>query len=76
MPDKLRYALNREATIHGRTVTSEINMRLQASLHTAQKSDVDSHAQASMLSALDRQMLEAFRAMPAEKQLALLALLT
>lgn len=92
LPSALKAALQREAAIQGRTMTAEVNLRLQASLkepipasytapHTAtahttlhepgaqtQKSPAD------LLSETDRAMLDVFRRLPPEKQLALLSL--
>lgn len=72
---ELRNALQKEAFVHGRTLTSEINKRLQASLHVPEGPSGDATKTGNALSAIDRQMLEAFRTLEPEKQIALLALL-
>ncbi len=84
MPDELRREIERAAISVGRTVTAEINLRLQRSL------DMDvveaSHIRPAggeaapgaenglMLSATDHAMLAVFHKLPVEKQLALLSL--
>lgn len=96
MENELKAALQREATLHGRTLTKEINTRLRDSLkpnttpdiasaskklpasysaeHTATAVPLNDNGPAGALSDTDRAMLLVFRAMPVEKQLALLSL--
>jgi hypothetical protein len=92
LPDELRTAVERAAFASGRTVTGEINRRLQQTfdaeapalpaggsrydttplvtvLHTNEKSP------AGALSNIDQAILEEFRRLTPEKQLALLSLL-
>lgn len=88
MPDELRSAIEREAFVHGRAVTAEINMRLKESFkqmpasysavaHTGHgtahlSNDVIPGDQ--QLPDTERAMLDVFRRLPPEKQLALLSL--
>lgn len=95
MPDDVRAAIERAAFVSGRTLTAEINMRLEASLraeaetqtqtakplasYTAPNTPTVLHTAndkgpASTLSGTDQAMLDVFRALPPEKQLALLSL--
>lgn len=88
MPDDLREGIERAAFQHGRTLTTEINLRLRASLQAAASTSAPavygappppqaittSEPVSCDLSATDRAMLEVFRRMPPEKQLALLSL--
>lgn len=87
MPDELRGYIERAASINGRTVTAEIVTRLQASLsasvtnhnpytqpNTPTVVPINDHGPAGALADTDRAMLEIFRKMPVEKQLALLSL--
>jgi hypothetical protein len=86
---ELRAKLAREAAINGRSMHAEIVIRLTGSLegqqgmapaaisHTASERLVgfgQEKSPAYVLSDIDRAMLSVFRAMPPEKQLALLSL--
>lgn len=89
LPDELRTAVERAAFASGRTVTAEINRRLQQTFEnerpqaaTALYRQAPSPAQvanekslAGALSSTDQAILEEFRRLPPEKQLALLSLL-
>jgi hypothetical protein len=80
----LKGRLQREAFINGRKLTGEINVRLEASLkgHKAGDSDTPQYIVSETstngpegpLSGTDQAMLEIFRKLPPEKQLALLSL--
>lgn len=84
----LKERLQREAFANGRKLTSEVNMRLEESLKEAPapklvysatpRPDAAHHANdngpAHPLSGIDQAMLDVFRRLPAEKQLALLSL--
>lgn len=95
MPDDVRAAIERAAFVSGRTLTAEINMRLEASLRSEAEAQPQStkplasytsptaptvrhttndKGPASTLSGTDQAMLEVFRSLPPEKQLALLSL--
>lgn len=88
MPVELKDALQREATATARKLTAEINVRLQQSLEAKStpgigataKPAVKKNAQsAEVAGAVNAQhteaaMLELFRTLPPEKQLALLTL--
>ena len=104
MEIELKAALQRQATLHGRTLTGEINLRLRESLKdqptpapgiapapTKGKALPPSYLEAHhvtvgtiersgpgdislALSPTDHAMLHVFRALPVEKQLALLSL--
>lgn len=85
MPEDIRYEIARSAASHGRTVTAEINIRLRDSLkpgqpHSYPPSATPGPAQAHekspgyTLTGIDQAMLSVFRALPPEKQLALLSL--
>lgn len=95
MPDDVRMALEREAVVHARTLTAEINLRLRESLKakaypatmakpplTTDGTTPPAQAQyqppnakgPANLSETDQAMLDIFRRMPAQKQLALLSL--
>lgn len=99
LPEHLRKALERSAFAHGRDLTKEINLRLDASLQadpdganvrpaeaTAKVGNgypkppaptvvhSNDNGPAPALSDVDQAMLEVFRKMPVDKQLALLSL--
>lgn len=88
MPLDLKERLQREAFANGRKLTGEVNMRLEESLKevTAPKlvysatpradaaHPANDNGPAHSLSGIDQAMLEVFRRMPPEKQLALLSL--
>lgn len=93
LPQELKTALQRAATIEGRTLTAEANLRLQKSFDAStgyiqtnlgsrhevndasrDNTSANSNWPASDLSDTDRAMLNVFRRMPPEKQLALLSL--
>lgn len=89
MPDDVRTAIERSAFTHGRTVTKEINLRLEQSLgkpstpgiapvhHKVEQAPApysNDKSPAHALSDIDRAILAVVRAMPPEKQLALLSL--
>lgn len=85
LPSGLKTALQREAFANGRTLTAEVNYRLQRSLEESQHaSSFTAHIQPAsgheplenglQLSATDHAMLDVFHKMPVEKQLALLSL--
>lgn len=94
MSVELKANLQREAFVHHRKLTQEINMRLEASLasdssaqpppppapapytqpNTPTVAHTNDHGPAGALADTDRAMLEIFRKMPVEKQLALLSL--
>lgn len=84
LPSSLKAALQREAFINKRTITAETNLRLQRSFsapppsYTAPNTPTvhvtNDHGPAGALADTDRAMLEIFRKMPVEKQLALLSL--
>lgn len=79
MPADLKDRLDREAKISGRSLNTEIVMRLKSSLEPAggdQKFQMNSPTAqyAPELSDIERQLLSLFRRMPVEKQLALLSL--
>lgn len=89
---ELKGRLQKEAFVHHRKLTQEINMRLESSLleeprlppkvkpdpYTAPNAPTvaltNDHGPAGALADTDRAMLEIFRKMPVEKQLALLSL--
>lgn len=95
LPPDVRFALVREATINGRSLSKEISIRLQESLKAktypatvaqpplttdgkpppaaAQFQQPNAKGPAN-LSETDQAMLDIFRRMPAQKQLALLSL--
>lgn len=90
MPDEMRAEIARCAAAAGRTLTAEINLRLQDSLHTPQPGIAPSphsypkQPMATVMhtndpshasTALDQAMLKVFHALPVEKQLSLLTLL-
>jgi hypothetical protein len=90
LPQALKTALQREATINSRTLTSEVNMRLQksfvvappsyttpsaATVHTTlHEPGAQTKGPADPFTETDRAMLAVFRRLPVEKQLALLSL--
>lgn len=83
MPEHIRIAIEKEAFIHHRTVTAEINSRLEDTLKVGKTGEKPSPAYitrtneeglASALTDTDQAMLEIFRKLPPEKQLALLSL--
>jgi hypothetical protein len=78
MPADLKDRLDREAKIAGRSLNTEIVMRLSSSLETpsGQKHTLKSPvaAYAPELSDIERQMLSLFKRMSVEKQLALVSL--
>jgi len=76
LPDDLRAELQREAFASNRTLTAEITMRLRATMKepSSQALRLAEPAPQSGLSELDAKMLEVFRRMSPEKQLALLSL--
>ena len=84
MPDELRTSIERAAFSNGRTVTKEINIRLEHSLEQAKAPGIAPVPHKveqerapygnGTISELDKAMLAVFRAMPVEKQLALLSL--
>lgn len=92
MSIELKGRLQKEAFVHHRKLTQEINMRLEASLseeppkprparppsyvepNTPTVIPTNDHGPAGAISDTDRAMLEVFRKLPVEKQLALLSL--
>lgn len=84
MPDELRREIERAAISVGRTVTAEINFRLQRSLEFDRadtshirpfdEGDRPEAVNGVALSATDHAMLAVFHKLPVEKQLALLSL--
>lgn len=80
----LKGRLQREAFVNGRKLTGEINIRLESSLKENKTGDTASPAYklapanndgpAGAISGTDQAMLEIFRKLPPEKQLALLSL--
>jgi hypothetical protein len=85
MTNELKGQLQREAAIHARTLTGEINERLKASLqppspasysgpHLVTRIPINDKSPDD-LTETDRALLQIFRAMPYDKQLALLSLL-
>jgi len=86
IPAQLKADLHREAATHGRSLTSEINTRLKASLQPATHPE-PTHTQhqakepgaswpaVSPLSDAERVLLSIFKRLSPEKQLALLSLL-
>lgn len=80
----LKGRLQREAFANGRKLTGEINMRLESSLKEHRTGDIETppyvtspinnEGPANTLSGVDQAMLEVFRGLPPEKQLALLSL--
>lgn len=90
MPDAVRVPIEAAAHANNRTVTAEINGRLRASLnnapppasranpyttdHTPTVATTNDNGPAGAISDTDRAMLEIFRKLPVEKQLALLSL--
>lgn len=88
LPSSLKAALQREAFANKRTITAETNIRLQRSFSTIPPTPpspytapntptvalTNDHGPAGALADTDRAMLEIFRKMPVEKQLALLSL--
>lgn len=90
MSAALKAELQREASINDRKLTQEINVRLRESLKPATASagkrpysvavttpalSVKEEGPMGLLSGTDQAMLTVFRALPVEKQLALLSLL-
>lgn len=83
MPEHIRVAIEKEAFINHRTVTAEINSRLVDSLKGHKAGDkpppvyitkANEESPAGAISDTDQAMLEIFRKLPPEKQLALLSL--
>lgn len=74
MPPELKSALDKQARKNGRSLNMEIVERLTKSIEPAQIRLVTS-GQTEKLSVAEQQLLQVFGEMPAEKQLALLALL-
>lgn len=81
MPDDLKQAIEKEAKINGRSLNSEIVDRLKKSLDklavTTRHGLNEPPGPESQVPALtdgERQLLNIFRGMPPEKQLALLSL--
>lgn len=80
MPTDLKDRLDREAKISGRSLNTEIVMRLNASLEAGQgtkKYQINSPSAqpyTKEMSDLERQLLNIFSRMPVDKQLALLSL--
>lgn len=89
LPQSLKDALQREAAIQGRTLTAEVNLRLKGSLETLPPSYTEGNHTTARGSAptskdvgpseqplpdTERAMLNVFRRLPPEKQLALLSL--
>ena len=85
MENTLKSSLQHQALAHGRTLTKEINIRLLASLAPtapgiAPRAPAPSapppndNGPAPVLTDHDRAMLDVFRSLPPEKQLALLSL--
>jgi hypothetical protein len=81
LPTELKNALQREAFIHGRRITAEINMRLANSLKANSYPDavaapkIVSEAAPARPSDIEKELLAAFRKLSPQKQLALLSLL-
>jgi hypothetical protein len=82
MPAELKERLDREAKINGRSLNTEIVIRLRNSLESVQvtgkggytvKQEQHGHYTPE-LTDIERQLLNVFRKMPPEKQLALLSL--
>lgn len=84
LPSSLKAALQREAFVNKRTITAETNMRLQRSFlvvpptYTAPNAPTvaltNDNGPAGAISDTDRAMLEVFRKLTVDKQLALLSL--
>lgn len=82
MPDELKLRLDREAKINGRSLNTEIVIRLRTSLESVQVTEKSSYTAEQKqhgsytpeITEIERQMLNVFRRMPPEKQLALLSL--
>ena len=91
MTQELKAKLQREAAVHGRTLTGEINQRLMESFkaqltvvapsvqpynlkRTTTKVKANDYAPDYSISEIERAMLSIFKAMPVEKQLALVSL--
>jgi hypothetical protein len=81
MPSELKERIDREAKINGRSLNTEIVIRLRGSLDEAAlslgKAYVAGQQQAGYaleLNDIERQLLNVFRRMPVDKQLALLSL--
>lgn len=79
LPSELKAELMKAAALNGRRITTEINIRLKASLNTPQPSNAPLvtvlHTGDATHNGLEQAMLKAFQALPVEKQLSLLTLL-
>lgn len=86
LPTDLKAALMREAHIHGRRITAEVNIRLKASLQPPALRDIpQTHHEAresgqpwplqSQLSDAERVLISLYKRLSPEKQLALLSLI-
>lgn len=81
MPADLKERIDREARINGRSLNTEIVTRLKGSLDATGKLPKSAYAAeqtqgayAQELNDVERQLLNIFRRMPVDKQLALLSL--
>lgn len=82
MPADLREAIEKEASINGRSINAEIVSRLRNSLNNgvpatmsyAAKEPQNEQQRGSEISDIERHLLTIFRRMPVEKQLALVSL--
>jgi hypothetical protein len=81
MPAELKERIDREARINGRSLNTEIVTRLKSSLdatgklpRSAYTAEQQQGAYARELNDIERQLLNIFRRMPVDKQLALLSL--
>jgi plasmid stability protein len=84
IPEQLKAELHREAAIHGRSLTSEVNIRLKASLQQGATDISEQHmvreraaswpAQGALTDA-ERVLVSQYKRLSPEKQLALLSLL-
>lgn len=82
MPAELKERIDREAKINGRSLNTEIVIRLKSSLDAratlpknAYTAEQQQGSYAQELNDIERQLLNVFRRMPVDKQLALLSLL-
>lgn len=81
MPAELKERIDREAKINGCSLNTEIVTRLKNSLdatgklpRSAYKAEQKQGAYSQELNDIERQLLNTFRRMPVDKQLALLSL--
>ena len=81
MPSELKERIDREAKINGRSLNTEIVIRLKSSLDAAAALPRNAYTAERQqggcvqeLNDIERQLLNVFRRMPVDKQLALLSL--